>query len=164
MRNVFFSFHYQNDIFRANVVRNAWIGAGGPEPAGYRDWSMWESARTRNDRRLAGMIADAMHGSSVAAVLIGEETAERDWILHEIEASWHLGKGLLGIYIHQVRDMRTGRGSPPGRNPFEGVYMEDAGGDEVHLAEVVDIYDWKDDDGFYNFGDWVEQAAQDAGR
>lgn len=56
MRNVFFSFHYANDVFRANVVRNAWIGAGGQEPAGYRDRSMWEAARTTNDRKLAGMI------------------------------------------------------------------------------------------------------------
>src|SRR4051812_29913572 len=106
MRNVFFSFHYDNDIFRANVVRKAWVGAGGPEPAGYRDWSMWEEARTRNDQRLAGMIADALHGSSVTAVLIGEETAERDWVVHEIGASWERGNGILGIYIHQIADMR----------------------------------------------------------
>lgn len=164
MRNVFFSFHYKKDIFRANVVRNAWVGAGGPEPAGYRDWSMWEDARTRNDRRLAGMIANALHGSSVTAVLIGEETAERDWVLHEIEESWEGGKGLLGIFIHQVRDMRTRRGSRKGRNPFEGLYLDDSDGYEVHLADVIETYDWQDDDGFHNFADWVEEAARDAGR
>lgn len=97
-------------------------------------------------------------------MLIGEDTANRDWVLHEIEASWHAGKGLLGIYIHQIRDMRTGRGSRQGTNPFDGVYLPDADGRDVDLGGEMDTYDWVDDNGFYNFGGWVEQAAQEAGR
>lgn len=164
MRHVFFSFHYQNDIFRANVVRNAWVGWGGEEPAGYRDRSMWESARTRNDRRLEGLIAAALRGTSVTVVLIGEETADRYWVQHEIVESFELGKGLLGVRIHNIRDMRTGRGSLPGPDPFEGIVVEDDEGDEFDLSELVNVYDWVDDDGYNNFADWVEDAARDAGR
>ena len=28
MKNVFFSFHYDNDVNRANVVRNIWVISG----------------------------------------------------------------------------------------------------------------------------------------
>ena len=28
MKNIFFSFHYENDVNRANVVRNSWVIRG----------------------------------------------------------------------------------------------------------------------------------------
>ena len=36
MRNVFFSFHYDNDVNRANVVRNSWVIRGNKD-AGFID-------------------------------------------------------------------------------------------------------------------------------
>lgn len=164
MRHVFFSFHYQLDIFRANVVRNAWVSKGGSQPAGYKDRSMWESAQTRNDRRLARMIDAALHGTSVTVVLIGAETASRPWVDHEIIESWNRGNGLLGVYIHNIRDMRDQSTSWPGENPFQGIEVEDDDGEVVDLAELITLYDWVLDDGYSNFADWVEQAAQEAGR
>src|SRR4051812_10242134 len=121
MRHVFFSFHYRQDIFRANVVRNAWVGKGGAHAAGYRDLSMWEEARTRNDRRLAGMIRDALHGTSVTAVLIGSQTASRYWVQHEIIESWNRGNGLVGVHIHGIADARDGSEARKGANPFRGI-------------------------------------------
>lgn len=164
MRKVFFSFHYKNDIFRANVVRNSWVRAGSPTAAGFEDRSMWEDAHTRNDRRLSRMIADALHGTSVTVVLIGEETCDRFWVEHEILRSFELRKGLLGVRIHGIRDLRTGRTSRKGPNPFEGLVGTDADGYEVALSDHVAVRDWVRDDGYANFSDWVEQAAQDAGR
>ena len=164
MRKVFFSFHYQNDIFRANVVRKSGVPAGSSWAAGFEDRSMWEEARTRNDRRLARMIADALHGTSVTVVLIGEETADRYWVGYEIVKSWELGKGILGIRIHGIRDMRTGRMSRAGPSPFDGLWVTDEDGTEVELSRHVRVYDWVGDCGRQNFADWVEQAAADAGR
>lgn len=39
-------------------------------------------------------------------------------------------------------------------------------GDRTHhtLANLFPIYDWETDDGYNNLGDWIEQAAVDAGR
>lgn len=164
MRNVFFSFYYANDIFRANVVRNSWVGKGGPEPAGFRDRSMWESARTRDKARLESMIDGALRGTSVTAVLIGAETASRFWVKHEIIASWEHGKGLLGVRIHGIRDKRTKMRSRRGPSPFKDLWVVDADGYDVELEDIVPTYDWVRDDGYANFADWVEEAAFDAGR
>jgi hypothetical protein len=40
-RRVFFSFHYERDIWRANVVRKSWVVAGSRE-AEFIDASLWE--------------------------------------------------------------------------------------------------------------------------
>ena len=39
-RRVFFSFHYERDIWRANVVRNSWLTKD-REAAGFFDASLW---------------------------------------------------------------------------------------------------------------------------
>lgn len=164
MRHVFFSFHYQRDIWRANVVRNSWVRSGGIQAAGYRDLSMWEAARTKNDQRLAGMIRSALHGTSVTAVLIGAETASRYWVWHEIVESWKRGNGLMGVRIHRIADS-TGRREPrAGPNPFRGVRVRLDDGRIVDLSTRIQVYDWWHDDGQANFGSWVEDAAREAGR
>ncbi len=164
MRHVYFSFHFRNDIFRANVVRNTWVGKGGSQAAGYKDLSMWESARTRDDRRLTGMIRDALRGTSVTVVLIGTDTADRYWVRHAILESWVKGNGLLGIHIHDIADMRTGNTARKGANPFRGIRVEDEDGRNVDLHDEIEIYDWWRDDGNHNFADWIERAARQAGR
>lgn len=164
MRNVFFSFHYEADIFRANVVRNAWVRKGGVQSARYRDKSMWEAAKTQDPRALKRLIRDALHGTSVTVVLIGEHTADRKWIVHEIKESWKLGKGILGVNIHGIRDFRTGQTSWPGPNPFEGIQVPDEYGQDLDLGDIVDVYDWWEDEGEANFASWVEVAAQAVGR
>ena len=32
-----------------------------------------------------------------------------------------------------------------------------------NLSSVLSVYDWVDDNGYYNFGDWIEAAARQAG-
>jgi hypothetical protein len=39
-----------------------------------------------------------------------------------------------------------------------------AGKDKPVLGNVFTVYDWEDDDGYNNFGDWVETAAEQAGK
>jgi len=36
--------------------------------------------------------------------------------------------------------------------------------DYIEFADLFPVYDWKADNGKDNFGDWIEQAARDAGR
>ena len=45
-RRVFFSFHYERDIWRANVVRNSWVTQD-REAAGFWDASLWEEAKKK---------------------------------------------------------------------------------------------------------------------
>ncbi len=45
-RRVFFSFHYERDIWHANVVRNSWITQD-REAAVFWDASLWEEAKKK---------------------------------------------------------------------------------------------------------------------
>jgi hypothetical protein len=48
------------------------------------------------------MIDRALIGMSVIVVLIGAETAYRDYVQYEITESYVKGKRLLGIYINKI--------------------------------------------------------------
>jgi hypothetical protein len=72
-------------------------------------------------------------------------------VRYEIQKSWDRGNGLIGIYIHNVKDMKTELPSLRGEDPF------------VKLGFTgIHTYDWVNDDGYNNLGIWVEQAAQRA--
>ena len=49
-------------------------------------------------------IGRQMDGTSVTCVLIGSQTVNSRWIKYEIEQSIEKGNGLLGMYIHNVKD------------------------------------------------------------
>jgi hypothetical protein len=175
-RRVFFSFHYTRDIFRVNVIRNAWV-VGGVETAGYWDSSIWGRAKLSGDRACEELIQEGLVGTSVTAVLIGKETAYRRWVRYEIEQSRRKGNGLLGIRIHKVRVPQPfaaalAIGTEAGRNPFEfyrlsgrsrdpAAHVQNVSRDSADppLSTLVPIYDWVDHDGYKNIGKWVEAAA-----
>ena len=102
-RRVFFSFHYSNDIWRANQVRNCNVVAGA-DIAGFFDHSEYEDAKKKGREAIKRMIMRNLDGTSVTVVLIGKETASRPWVKFEIEQSIERKNGLLGIYIHHLKD------------------------------------------------------------
>ncbi len=113
-RRAFYSFHYKPDNWRASQVRN--IGSvEGNKPATDNDW---ESIKKGGDSAIKRWINDQMFGKSCVIVLIGSETAGRKWINYEIEKAWNDGKGLLGIYIHRLKDRYENTGVI-GSNPFD---------------------------------------------
>lgn len=161
-RRVFFSFHYERDIWRASVVRNSWV-THDPAAAGYWDGSLWEEAKRKGDAALRRLIDNGLQGTSVTAVLIGAETASRKWVRYEIEQSIERGNGLLGIYIHRIGG-RDGYKDSKGRNPFIGFKIPTDDGRLTAATKLSEMYDWVGDDGYHNLKDWVETAAQNAGR
>lgn len=104
-RRVFFSFHYSNDIWRANQVRNCNVVAGA-DIAGFFDHSEYEEAKKKGHEAIKRMILNNLDGTSVTVVLIGKETASRPWVRFEIEESIKRKNGLLGIYIHHLKDQK----------------------------------------------------------
>ena len=44
-RHVFFSFHYKNDVWRANIVRNSWVVRDDKTAAGFIDAADFEKMR-----------------------------------------------------------------------------------------------------------------------
>jgi hypothetical protein len=115
-RRVFFSFHYDRDIWRANQVRNCNVVAG-VDTAGFFDHSEYEEAKKAGNEGIRRMILRNLKNTSVTVVLIGNETASRPWVKYEILQSIAQNNGLLGIHIHHLKE-RDGtfswfRGSTP---------------------------------------------------
>jgi len=160
-RRVFFSFHYERDIWRASVVRNSWLTQKDREEAGFWDASLWEDAKKKGDEAIKKMINKALEGTSVTVVLIGAETNGRKWVRYEIRKSYKKGNGMLGVYIHKIKD-NNGLTDIKGSNQF-GEIGQDENGNSIYFWQLFPTYDWVDNDGYKNFGSWVEKAAKKAG-
>ena len=131
-RRVFYSFHYKPDAMRASQVRQ--IGAlEGNKPASDNDW---ETVVGGGDLAIKKWIADQMKGRSCTVVLVGENTANRKWINHEIIESWSAGMGVVGIRIHGLKNI-DGHISSIGKNPFDYIGF---GNLKKKLSTVVKCY------------------------
>jgi hypothetical protein len=151
---VFFSFHYDNDITRAQIVRNSWITQPDRQSAGFFDASIREEAKSKTDAALRRLIAEGLGNTSVTAVLIGSQTAERKWVNFEIAESVDKGNSLIGIRVHQMKDLQ-GKVASRGLNPFAGSWTRN--GQPLDLSKVP-VYDWVTDNGYKNLGSWVANA------
>ena len=144
-RRVFFSFHYQNDIFRVNVVRKSGVVLGN-SAAGFQDASLWEKTKKQGSAAVKKLIDRGLEGTTVTCVLIGQKTANRRYVTYEIEQSVKRGNGLLGIHINGIKDIKGESNFWRGDVPAAL---------EKHNAP---IYDWDQN----SFGEWVEKAYQRA--
>lgn len=130
-RRVFYSFHYKPDCWRASQVRNIGMIEGN-QPASDNDW---ESITRGGEVAIKRWIDRQMQGRSCTVVLIGSATTGRKWINYEIEKSWKDGKGLVGIYIHNLKVPNQVLSPPPGTNPFAGFKVNG-----ILLSNIVKAY------------------------
>jgi hypothetical protein len=158
-KRVFFSFHYKPDNWRASQVRQMGV-IEGDAPVSDNDW---EKVTKGGDDAIKKWIADQMSGKSCAVVLIGTNTAGRKWINHEIIKAWDDKKGVLGIYIHNLKD-NDKKQSTKGANPFDAITL---GTNGPKLSTVVKAYDPPHSDSTQvyayikdNLSDWVEAAIK----
>ena len=164
-RKTFFSFRYKRDNWRAEIVRNSCLTQD-RVAAGFFNSAEWEEVKKRTDSEIATWINEQLKGTSVTIVLIGSDTAAKKWINYEIMASHKKGNGLLGIYIHQLKDKdkdKDKKMSTKGKNPFD-YWSIKRDGEKIPLSSIYKTYDWVDDDGDSNIGDWIDQAEKAAGR
>lgn len=156
-RQTFFSFRYKKDNWRASIVRNSWVTQD-RKAAGFFDSADWEEVKKKSDSAIKTWIDGQLKGTSVTVVLIGADTAGKKWINYEIKASHEKGNGILGIYIHNIKD-KDSNTTTKGRNPFDDWSFKKDGG-----IVTYPVYDWVADDGYKNMGDWIEKAAKAAGK
>ncbi len=154
-RQVFYSFHYKNDVMRVAQIRN--IGAiEDNKPVSENDW---EEVKKKGDVTIKDWIDDNMKYRSCVIVLVGEETANRKWVKHEIKKAWKDGRGLVGIYIHNIKCPRNGKCNK-GTNPFEQFILKDG----TNLSSVVKCHNPKRSDAYNdikeNIEDWIEEAIE----
>jgi hypothetical protein len=151
-RQVFYSFHYDNDAMRVQQVRN--IGAiEGNTPASANDW---ETVKKKGDVGIQTWIDSSMKNRSCVVVFVGSETANRKWVKYEIQKAWNDGKGLFGIYIHNLKDPNQGA-CKQGVNPFDNFTVGNK-----KLSTLVKCYNPKATDAYNdikgNISDWIEAA------
>jgi hypothetical protein len=162
-RKVYFALDYEDlTDLRARAVRNSWVIQKG-EAAGFWDTAEWEMARNQDDEAIKRWIDNQLDGTSVTAVLIGTATSERKWVTYEIKKSHEERKGLLGVYLHNIKD-GDGNIVSKGKNPFDNLHFLGQSGNKVQLSTIYPSYDWVSAQGSNNLWSWVEQAARKAGR
>lgn len=132
-RQVFYSFHYKLDCWRSSQVRNIGVVEGN-KPAPDNDW---EQITNAGDDAIKKWINEQMKYRSSTIVLVGSKTANRKWINYEIVKSWNEGMGVVGIYIHGLKN-QDGYISEKGENPFDYITFSDSG---KKLSEVLKCYD-----------------------
>ena len=131
-RKCFYSFHYIPDSQRAAQIRS--IGSvEGNKPAADNDW---ETVTGGGDSAIEKWIADQMDGKSCTIVLVGNETANRKWINHEISESWNKPMGVVGIHIHGIKNL-DGKITTKGKNPFDFISFTNS---NKKLSSVVKCY------------------------
>ena len=156
-RRVFYSFHYIPDAWRTAQLRN--IGKiEGNKSASDNDW---ETVKKGGDKAIQKWIDDQLDGRSCTIVLIGTNTAGRKWINYEIEKSWNDGKGILGIYIHNLRNEES-KQSKKGSNPFDGYTIV-----KKTLYSIIKTYDPPSNDSKEVYAyisnhieEWIEKAIE----
>ncbi len=154
-REIFYSFHFNNDVMRVQLIRNI----GSLEENKPVTANRWEEIKRGGDTAIKQWIEDTMKGKTCTVVLIGEDTYMRKWVKYEIEKSWNDGKGLLGIYIHNLKCARNGF-CRQGVNPFDEIYLHNG----KKLSSVVKCYNPRVSDAYgdisSNLEDWVEDAIK----
>lgn len=156
-RKVFFSFHYQNDVWRAMQVRNSWVTKD-KEAAGFIDKAEFEKIKRTGDRAIKNWIDEQLKGTSVTVVLIGEETSNREYVKYEIEQSLKKGNGILGVYIHNLKD-KDEKTSNKGNDTF-GEIGKDKNGESIYFFQVAKTYDYVNNKGYENLPNWIEESLK----
>lgn len=155
-RQVFYSFHYDNDNWRASQVRNIGVVEGN-RPAPDNDW---ETIKRGGDAAIKRWIDDQMYYRSCTVVLVGSATAGRKWINYEIEKSWQKGMGIVGVSVHGLKDQH-GRQSIPGHSPFGGICVGGiwiSGAAKLYTPpyyDSKDVYKYISD----NISRWADEAV-----
>jgi len=156
-RRVFTSFHYIPDNWRASQIRNMGKIEGNPVAT----TNKWEEVTKRGATEIEKWIDDNMSGKSCVIVFVGEKTAGRKWIDHEIIKAWNEKRGVFGIYVHNLKD-NDGNQSDKGNNPFDKITIGDK-----KMSSIVKCYDppYLTSTNVYNhinenIEDWIEKAIE----
>jgi hypothetical protein len=154
-KKCFLSFYYKADNWRVQQVKN--IGAIEEQPL--LSANRWEEIKMKGDNAIKDWIESNMRGKQCLVVLVGTHTAGRRWVKHEIKRACEKGIGVLGIYIHNLKDVE-GNQAAKGSNPFIGMTV-----DGESITSYARMYDPPFSTSTYvydhiaeNIGGWIDTA------
>lgn len=162
-RRVFYSFCYSDDINRTMVVRNRWVTQGNQTISGIIDKAEFEKLKRTGDKAVHNWIDKQLEGTSVTVVLLGTNTLTRPFVQYEICESIKRGNAVIGIHVHNIKDMLTGwTSSKCNTHAVIGHYNDNTPAyfDNINQG----IYDYILENGYANLGAWVENAAKKKGK
>lgn len=156
-RQVFYSFHFARDSHRVSQVKN--IGA--VEGQRVLSSNAWEDVKKGGNSAIKKWIDEEMRGKSCLVVLMGKETAGRRWVDYEIKKAWDEEKGVVGVYIHNLKNL-AGLQDSKGSNAFATFTMCQGAKRMSNTVKAYDppfststsVYDYIKN----NVADWVEEA------
>ncbi len=131
MSKAFFSFYFDDDVFRAGQVRNMGV-IDGDQPV---DDQSWEKIKRGGEPAVQKWIASQMKSCDVVIILVGANTASRPWVNYEIRYAWDNHWPIFGVRIHGLKDI-SGKTSAAGADPFNGIKMQNSG----TLADFVPLH------------------------
>lgn len=131
-RQVFFSFEYNKDVWRAAQVRNMGKVSGNST---FSD-NDWEEVKSKKTADIEDWIDSQMKMRSCIVVLVGKTTSSRHWVRYEIEKAYELNKGIVGIYVHGLED-KEGEQTTKGSDPFYTILTNSG----ERLSKYVTCYD-----------------------
>jgi len=111
-KTVFYSFHYERDVHRVQLVKNIHALEGQP----VLNSQKWEEVRRGGEPAIEKWIGEQMAYKRAVIVLVGQQTANRNWVNYEINKAWADKRPILGVRIHGLSSM--GVADQPGASPF----------------------------------------------
>ena len=154
---VFYSFHYDADVFRVQQVRN--IGTvEGEKPVTSNEW---EEIKRGGEKAIQNWIDKSINKCDTLVVLIGRNTSDSKWVRYEIEKAWNEGKSILGIYIHNLKCPKEGTSSA-GQNPFAKIYLQN----KKNLGDIIPVFNPDSRDAYNdianNLEKWISKGTNRA--
>ena len=160
-RQVFFSFEYVKDNWRASQVRN--MGKVSDNST-FSD-NDWEEVKEKSDSKIKEWIDEQLEKRSCVVVLIGATTSTIKWVKYEIEKAYEMKKGIVGIYINKLKD-KDGNQTDKGSNPFYTLLTDEG----ERLSKYVECFESSYqtsknvyDDISENIEDLIENAIEKSG-
>ena len=120
-RRIFFSFHFANDFWRSQQVRNVYALEG----QRFVTPNAWEKTKRKGDAVVMNWISHKDSGKSCVIVLLESDTPNRKLVLHKCSIGWNNRKGALGIRIHTLLNMDE-KSSTASPNAYEEVPFKDS--------------------------------------
>ena len=169
-RQVFYSFHFANDVWRVQQVRNMGMLEGNT-PVSPNEW---EEVKRKGSYAIRNWIDESMRYRSCLVVLYGQETYSREWVQYEIEHAWNSGKGVAAISIDRLAD-RFGKQSFKGKNPLSNFVLNTSSGkirkwtwsqygerNLVDIAPTFDTFYLRSDDAYNDIKEHLEGVIEEA--
>lgn len=129
---VFFSFEYNVDNWRASQIKQM----GVVDDSSTFSSNEWEKVKRNSDSAIKQWIDSQMAQRSCCVVLVGTTTYTRKWVDYEIQHAMDLHKGIVGVYLHGLKDI-NGKQAWKGKNPFDLFFTTE----NNFLSDYVQCYD-----------------------